>query len=119
VLQLERRHSGDASSKQNLLTSGTPSGSLQRSTMEVELLKAQREESKLKDASLVELASQIKQLRNVRVELSKRLESVTHNCSNLEQLNRVLLTENQVCLSLLSAARAQQGNAPLDKSATM
>tara|TARA_B100000780_G_scaffold278933_1_gene254471 strand:+ start:95 stop:1624 length:1530 start_codon:yes stop_codon:yes gene_type:complete len=119
VLQLERLRSvhltGNGSSKQNLLTSGGTTS--QRSAMEVELLKAQREESKLKDASLVELASQIKQLRNSRTDLTARLDMVSYKCNDLEQLNRVLLTENQVCLSLLSAARVQSEDR--NKAATM
>ena len=55
VLQLERGNDSRNSSQgtNKLLTIGASS---QRSAMEVELLKAQREESKMKDASLIELS---------------------------------------------------------------
>ena len=84
--------------------------------MEVELLKAQREESKLKDASLVELATQVKALRNDRNNQGQKIDMLTSTCHNYEQLNQVLATENQVCLALLLASRNDRSNVTMTSS---
>ena len=102
ILQLENQRS----SGNHLLTSGSTTSldasANQRSTMEIELLKAQREESKLKDASLIELSNQVKML-------TASNDRLTFKCNDYEQLNVVLSTENKVCISLLSAARRREG----------
>ena len=101
ILQLENQRS----SGNHLLTSGSAASldasANQRSTMEIELLKAQREESKLKDASLIELSNQVKVL-------TASNDRLTLKCNDYEQLNVVLSTENKVCISLLSAARRRE-----------
>ena len=102
ILQLENQRS----SGNHLLTSGSTTSldasANQRSTMEIELLKAQREESKLKDASLIELSNQVKMS-------TASNDRLTFKCNDYEQLNVVLSTENKVCISLLSAARRREG----------
>ena len=72
-----------------------------RSPMEVELLRAQREESKLKDESLKELAGQVKMLEGARAELALRADTLSRQCTHLEDLNQVLVAENTVCIALL------------------
>ena len=84
------------------VTAGVVGG---RSPMEVELLRAQREESKLKDESLKELAAQVKALEGARSELSLRADTLSRQCGHLEDLNQVLLAENTVCIALLAAEK--------------
>jgi hypothetical protein len=87
--------------------------------MEVELLKAQREESKMKDASLIELSNQVKQLRSSSSVLIQKVELLSNKCADLDSLNRILSTENQVCLSMLFDARSQHGQGVLPKGTRM
>ena len=69
------------------------------------MLRAQREESKLKDESLKELAAQVKALEGARSELSLRADTLSRQCGHLEDLNQVLLAENTVCIALLAAEK--------------
>ena len=95
---LLRRGGRKSSSDDTLELAQEPTG---RSPMEVELLKAQREESKLKDESLRELAEQVKVSESVRLKLSQRVDTLTQQCGHLEDLNQILLAENTVCIAML------------------
>ena len=69
--------------------------------LEVELLRAHREESKLKDESLKELAGQVKILEGARAKLALRVDTLSRQCGHLEDLNKVLVAENSVCIAML------------------
>ena len=66
------------------------------------------------------LKNQVKLLRLSRSDLSIKVDMLSHKCNELDSLNRILSTENHVCLSMLSAARAtQQGQRVAGEGLTM
>jgi len=87
--------------------------------MEIELLKAQREESKLKDASLIELSNSVKILKSDQLKIMNENNRLITKCNKYESINQILSTENHVCMSLLAAARARGADISLSRSQAM
>lgn len=73
----------------------------------LDLMNALQAESALKDQSLLEMADMIAHLEE-QVETSRANEqSLRAKCQELEDLNRVIATENRVCVALLASGRRE------------